>query len=637
MITRVPTYNTYMNLVDQTMNLKTKVDLYSYQMTTGIRYQEYSGYGMQAHTIVNLESMLGVTSNYIDSNKIITIENNALTTALESIQSSMTDFKSTLVSAIGMDLESASPDSTGGSLTFGSNNVADYMNTTLTINGVQYTFSNNNTGNNIDISGAQNGTEVMQALQNKLPANPEFSFEGDTFTFPLYTIDGTSSVLEVTGVTTGDPHVMSDDQYNQLTTLQNTAFSTMKMLVDALNTQVNGKYIFGGGETNTAPISFPFGNLEEFQDYYDGENILFPSNPSALMCNKDYTTNDTGAITIASTGGNTGTLTAANAGAFLNEAVNGNAQTTGELTFSTFNNTITATQYGAFNTISEGDSLVISGDGAGANAKVYTVKSISADGKTITVDDSTPIEADLTITPDNTDTAQTVNFQTSLPVGTILNMNGFNDNNLASHIQITGVSADGSTLMFTADPSQIPNTTYQPSKDISMDAETYYEGGSLVSEKVISDNQSITFDITGGDAVFQKMFEALGTIAQGNIVDSFDATQGETGDINTTLNRLNTAMDWVSSSIYSSGVTSQDVNNPDIYTVLAKVNSNSLVLNNVTEMQTTIEANLENSIYSIKNVDQNEAAIMALMAMNNLNASYACLQQVMNISLLNYM
>ena len=426
MITRVPTYNTYMNLVDQTMNLKTKVDLYSYQMTTGIRYQEYSGYGMQAHTIVNLESMLGVTSNYIDSNKIITIENNALTTALESIQSSMTDFKSTLVSAIGMDLESASPDSTGGSLTFGSNNVADYMNTTLTINGVQYTFSNNNTGNNIDISGAQNGTEVMQALQNKLPANPEFSFEGDTFTFPLYTIDGTSSVLEVTGVTTGDPHVMSDDQYNQLTTLQNTAFSTMKMLVDALNTQVNGKYIFGGGETNTAPISFPFGNLEEFQDYYDGENILFPSNPSALMCNKDYTTNDTGAITIASTGGNTGTLTAANAGAFLNEAVNGNAQTTGELTFSTFNNTITATQYGAFNTISEGDSLVISGDGAGANAKVYTVKSISADGKTITVDDSTPIEADLTITPDNTDTAQTVNFQTSLPVGTILNMNGFN-------------------------------------------------------------------------------------------------------------------------------------------------------------------------------------------------------------------
>lgn len=637
MITRVPTYNTYMNLVDQTMNLKTKVDLYSYQMTTGIRYQEYSGYGMQAHTIVNLESMLGVTSNYIDSNKIITIENNALTTALESIQSSMTDFKSTLVSAIGMDLESASPDSTGGSLTFGSNNVADYMNTTLTINGVQYTFSNNNTGNNIDISGAQNGTEVMQALQNKLPANPEFSFEGDTFTFPLYTIDGTSSVLEVTGVTTGDPHVMSDDQYNQLTTLQNTAFSTMKMLVDALNTQVNGKYIFGGGETNTAPISFPFGNLEEFQDYYDGENILFPSNPSALMCNKDYTTNDTGAITIASTGGNTGTLTAANAGAFLHEAVNGNAQTTGELTFSTFNNTITATQNGAFNTISEGDSLVISGDGAGANAKVYTVKSISADGKTITVDDSTPIEADLTITPDNTDTAQTVNFQTSLPVGTILNMNGFNDNNLASHIQITGVSADGSTLTFTANPSQIPNTTYQPSKDITLEAESYYEGGSLVSKKVISDNQSITFDITGGDAVFQKMFEALGTIAQGNIVDSFDATQGETGDINTTLNRLNTAMDWVSSSIYSSGVTSQDVNNPDIYTVLAKVNSNSVVLNNVTEMQTTVEANLENSIYSIKNVDQNKAAIMALMAMNNLNASYACLQQVMNISLLNYM
>ncbi len=637
MITRVPTYNTYLNMVQQTTNLKTKIDLYSYQMTTGIRYQEYSGYGMQAHTMVNLESMLGVTQSYLDNNKVINIENNTISTALEGINETISDFKSTLTSAIGMDLDSASPDITGGSITFGSNNVADYMNTTLTVNGVQYTFSNNDTGNNIDISAAQNGTDVMQALQNKLPANSSFTFEENTFSFPLYTIDGPSTVLQVTGVTTGDAHSMSDDQYNQLTILQNTAFSTLKMLTDALNTQVNGKYIFGGGTANTAPINFPFGNLEEFQAYYDGENILFPSNPSALMCNKTYDSNDTGAITIASTGGNTGTLTAANAGAFLHEAINANAQNVGELNFSTFNNTITSTQYGAFNTIGEGDTLVIGGDGAGTNAKVYVVKSVSSDGKTITVDDSTPIAEDLTITPDSTVADESITFSTSLPVGTVLNLDGFNDNNLASHIQITGVSADGSTLTFTADPSLIPNTTYQPSKDISLNAETYYQGGSLTSEKRISDNQSITFDITGGDAVFQKMFEALGTIAQGNIVSSFDATQGETGDINTTLNRVNDAMDLIQSAIYSSGVSDSYETNPDIYTVLAKVNANSVVLNNVSEMQTTVKANLQNSIYSIKNVDQTEAAIMALMATNNLNASYACLQQVMNVSLLNYM
>lgn len=637
MITRVPTYNTYLNMVQQTTNLKTKIDLYSYQMTTGIRYQEYSGYGMQAHTMVNLESMLGVTQSYLDNNKVINIENNTISTALEGINETISDFKSTLTSAIGMDLDSASPDITGGSITFGSNNVADYMNTTLTVNGVQYTFSNNDTGNNIDISAAQNGTDVMQALQNELPANSSFTFEENTFSFPLYTIDGPSTVLQVTGVTTGDAHSMSDDQYNQLTILQNTAFSTLKMLTDALNTQVNGKYIFGGGTANTAPINFPFGNLEEFQAYYDGENILFPSNPSALMCNKTYDSNDTGAITIASTGGNTGTLTAANAGAFLHEAINANAQNVGELNFSTFNNTITSTQYGAFNTIGEGDTLVIGGDGAETNAKVYVVKSVSSDGKTITVDDSTPIAEDLTITPDSTVADESITFSTSLPVGTVLNLDGFNDNNLASHIQITGVSADGSTLTFTADPSLIPNTTYQPSKDISLNAETYYQGGSLTSEKRISDNQSITFDITGGDAVFQKMFEALGTIAQGNIVSSFDATQGETGDINTTLNRVNDAMDLIQSAIYSSGVSDSYETNPDIYTVLAKVNANSVVLNNVSEMQTTVKANLQNSIYSIKNVDQTEAAIMALMATNNLNASYACLQQVMNVSLLNYM
>ena len=636
-MTRVPTYNSYMNMVAQTTALKSQLDLYSYQTTTGIRYQEYSGYGMQANSIVNLESMLGVTSNYMENNKIVTIENNAISTALSTIQDTLTDFKSLLVSASGMDLDKTSTDVTGGQIVFGNDAPTAYLNQTLTVNGIQYTFTNNNTGNNIDISGATNASDVLQALENKLPANSEFTFENNTFTYPLYTIDGVSSVLNVDGVTTGDIYSISADQYNTLQTLQTNAFTSLKMLVDALNLNVNGKYVFGGGASTDSPVNFPFSSLEEFQAYYDGENILYPDNPAALMSNREFDADDTGALTFASTGGNTGTITAANAGAFLSPAVNANAQNTGTLTFDSTNNTINATQYGAFNTITAGDTLVINGDGAGTNAQVYVVKSVSADGKTITVDDSTPINADMTVAPDNTNPDTTVTFSTSLPFDTVLNLEGFSDINLPDHIQITGVSEDGTTLMFTADPGRIPNTTVAVSKDWSLTSSSYYQGGSLASEKVISDNQSITFDITGGDPVFQKIFEALGKIAQGNLIDTSNPLEGEDLDINTTLNRITDALDLVDSAQYSKGSSPNGKINPDLYTILAKTDSNSIVLNNVSESQTQLQTNLQNSIYTLKNVDQSEAAIMALMAANNLNASYACLQEVMSVSLLNYL
>ena len=149
-MTRVPTYNSYMNMVSQTTALKSQLDLYSYQTTTGIRYQEYSGYGMQANSIVNLESMLGVTSNYMENNKIVSIENSAISTALTTIQETLSDFKSLLVSASGMDLDKTSTDVTGGKIVFGNDDPTAYLNQTITVNGIQYTFSNNNTGNNID-------------------------------------------------------------------------------------------------------------------------------------------------------------------------------------------------------------------------------------------------------------------------------------------------------------------------------------------------------------------------------------------------------------------------------------------------------------------------------------------------------
>ncbi len=641
-MTRVPTYNSYMNMLSQTMNTKANLDLYNFQALTGLKSPTYSGYGMSASSIVGNEAALGITKNFMENNKILTTEVKAVNTSLEAISKAVNDFKSLLTNFSGMDLEKITPDYTGGEITFGSNEDV-YAGTTLTVNGQVYTFTNNgdNTGNNIDLStltpGSDTyGADVMNALKEKLQTSdaanfPDFTFDGNKFEFPLYTIDGESSVLDASGVTTGKPHTMNDEQYRNMKELQTMAFTTMTALVDSLNIFANGKYLFGGGVSTQAPIDFPFKTLDEFQSYYDGLNITYPTNSSADLSTYNVGASMTGAIELINNGGNKGTIKATN-GSFLTPSISANESTTGDLTFNSDKNTIKATQYGAFNTIKPGDSIVISDAGDTHNG-AYIVKSVSADGKTITFEDSTPIRADDTIA--NGGGAQ---FSKSFPVGAVINMEGF-DNNISPQVQVTGISADGTELYVSMDPARWPETsqTIEASSRWKLDSNSYYRGGELISEKRVNDNQSITLDVNANDPVFEQMFRALGMIAQGNLVDTRNPLDGGTGiDPNETLNRVTEALDLINDALYSGGRNS-DLKNPDLYTVQAKMNSNTIILNSVEENLTLVSNNLQTNIDSLKNVDKEEAGVKALLALNQLNASYSVLQAAMSTSLLNYL
>lgn len=642
-MTRIPTYATYMGMLNQTQKTKAQLDLYTFQAQSGLKSPTYAGYGMSAYSIVNMEASLGVTSNFMENNKILTTEVKTVNTSLESISKSINDMKSMLTSFSGMDLEDITPDYTGGEVTFGSNDDV-YAGTTITINDKQYTFTNNgdNTGNNIDLSGltpgGENyGAEVMNALKDKLQVTdpgivPDLKFEGNKLTTPLYTINGESSVLDVSGVTTGKAHTMNDEQYQKMKELQTTAFNTMKSLVDSLNTFVNGKYLFGGGVTTQAPVDFPFKNLEEFQAYFDGINIKYPTNSSANLSNYGVNGKEIGDIQLINNGGNKGTIKIDNPnGSFLTPSFTANDKTTGDLTFNTDKNTVKATEYGAFNTIKPGDTLVIGDAGATHNGS-YIVKSVSADGKTITFEDSTPVRADDTIADGGGAT-----FSKSFPVGSVVDMQGFG-NNVSSQVQVTGVSPDGKELYVTMDPSRWPAGTENiaGSSKWNIQSHSYYQGGDLTSEKHVSDNQSITLDVNAKDGAFERMFRALGEIAQGNLVDTRNPLEGADVDPKETLQRVTDALDLITDAIYSGG-RNADSKNADLYTVQAKMNSNSLVLNSVQENLTLVVKNMQNNIDSLKNVDQTEASVKALLALNNLNASYSVLQSAMSVSLLNYL
>lgn len=642
-MTRVPTYASYMSLMNQTMKNKSQFELYNFQSITGLKSPTYSGYGMSAYSIVNLESSLGVTSNFLENNKLLEIELKTMNTSMQAINDAVSDFKSMMNSFSGSDIDKLTPDYTGGELTFTNNDEASYLGRTITINDTQYTFANNGTGNNIDISGisGDSGTDgyaekVMQALKDKIdPAGtyPDFEFDGATFKFPLYTINGGSTILNAPGVETGEPYTMNQDQAHNLQQLQNTAFTTMQMLVDALNVSANGKYLFGGGNATQSPINFPFKSLEEFQSYYDGINIKFPTNSAANLCNRTVDASKTGGLTIDKVDGNQFTITPDKAGGFLEPAVAANPETTGTLSFDADKNTLNATQYGAFNTIKAGDTLVIGGTANNNNSLV--VKSVSADGKTITFED-TPghnIVAEGAIA-DPTG----VTISTSYPVGAVIEMNGMGSN-VAPRVQVTGVNADG-TLNVTADPGYfnadttvIPNTSKW-----TMSTTSYYTGGSASIDRMISQNQSISMDVTANDGAFEKLFRALGQVAQGNLVDTRNpadidglVNENKAYDIITEANKM------LLSAVDDSGETTKSGTNSSLYAITAKLSANYVLLNSTNENLTLVQNNLQTSVDSLKNVNKEEAAVKALLAQNNLAASYSVLQNAMSMSLLNYL
>ena len=645
---RVPTYNSYMNLLNRSLSTKAQIDLYSYQATTGLKSPTYSGYGVNAYNIVNIEAALGVTQNFMENNKVLDTELKAMNTAMQSINDSISDFKSMLNSFGASDTDKMNPDQTGGEITFTDNNEATYLGKTITINGIKYTFADNDDENtNIDLSAIQgdSGTEgyaekVMELLKDKIdPAgtNKDYIFEENKFSFPLYTINGSSTILSADGVELGDAYAMNQDKASALKDLQNSAFATMLALADSLNTSAGGRYLFGGGNASNAPVNFPFKTLEEFQAYYDGINIKFPDSASAILSNMTFTAEDTGELTISRIEGNNYNISTEKDGGFLNKVAEGGAQSTGDVTFDADKNTITATEYHAFQSIKPGDTLVVGRGGDGSDDLSLIVKSVSEDGKTITFEDvdghTIPESANGTVT-----NGVGLTFSTSFPVGAVIEMDGMG-NNVAERVQVVSINTDGS-LNVTADPNYFnaDTVTIPSSSKWSLGTSSYYQGGNVDTERLISSNQSIVMNINAGDSAFEKLFRSLGQIAQGNMVDSRDLSQEFDGlvDSNFASDTISNAINLLQSAIDNSG----DLNptsTSSLNGITAKLSSDYVRLSNNTENLTLASTNLENSVGDLKNTDQTEAVVKALMASNNLQASYSILNNLMNLSLVNYL
>ncbi len=608
---RVPTYASYMSLVNQTMKTKAMANMYSYQATTGIKYANYAGYGMKASNIVNMESSLAVTQNFIDNNTVLNTSVKTMSTVLENIEDSVSSFKSQLNNAMSA-------------------------------------FSN---------------------LSNGSPITPEVSAS--------------------------------------LSELQTVAFSALALVADALDQSVAGKYIFGAGSSG-APVDFPYATLEDFQKDYDGIFISYPLTENAVLSSRSVNYASSGALNISASslvinGGATttgdltlsatnNTLTATVAGAFndlsagdtivlddggtqttytissvsgggtvltfnenvaadavylsgtgvtiteplpdnefllsaangfLTPVIEGGVNTTGNLFFSANDDTLHAEVYGAFNTIHSGDTLMFDDNGT---KKAYTVASVSADGKTITFADD--ITADQTIA-DGTG----VTISTSFALGTVLDFKG--STGVPERMQVLGMNDSGELLVradsaqFTSLPTSIPVSSHW-----SLTSDSYYVGGAAKETFRISDNQTITLDINANDKVFTKLFRAFGMVAQGNIIQT-DAS-GNVTNVDEFRALMNDAALMLQSAIDNNG-RALTGKNETLSVCVSKISADYVTLNNVANSLEALKNNLADNIYDIKNVDQTEAAAKLLFANNSLEASYQVLSSTLDLSLLNFL
>jgi flagellin-like hook-associated protein FlgL len=174
--------------------------------------------------------------------------------------------------------------------------------------------------------------------------------------------------------------------------IQEDAFRALKDIQNLLNTEADGRYVFGGGTLRTEPVSFGLSTVAAFQEKYDGARVTFPTTRSAHL--EDF-----------SISRNSQTLNPAYLTFEQADAGTGKSR---------INSTVDQ-----FSNIEAGTTITISGTVDGLNDGVYTVDSVDPNGLWIDVrteqltDEATPVFATFTYpNPDNL--LETATFSTDV-------------------------------------------------------------------------------------------------------------------------------------------------------------------------------------------------------------------------------
>lgn len=467
---------------------------------------------------------------------------------------------------------------------------------TNVLKGATGEFSNLKAGEKMKIegTGANDGYKTIESI----------SLDGSTVTFK-------EQVVTEAPVTTAKAHQSLD---TGTITAQSNAGTVIQ------NFTVNKNQLRVAGQTLEALNANTFANVKAGQNitindklYYvkdvsdDGKTLTFSGNvPDAA----DWTGTTVEFATRSDTRG------------FITDSLKGSALQTGDIGFYAKDNAMKAAVKGAFSSYKTGDTLVV--QGADGNDRMYIVKSVSADGRTVSFDDSTPVAEDMNITNGKQITdGKGITIGKSYPVGATVDL-GKTSGAYNGKYTVTGVSDDGKTLTVkTKDFPEYGAEETFATADVA--TYSYYDGGYLKTTYRVSETSAFSNDVTAASSAFEKLFRAMGEIAQGNLLDA-DNPESAHARVSDALNILDASLNANSKE-----------KNGDITSIQYSVISKLDLVKTTIESQTASKEALTTYINNMTQVDKTEAATYLLQAKQDLEVSYSVLSAINRLSLLQYL
>lgn len=467
---------------------------------------------------------------------------------------------------------------------------------TNVLKGATGEFSNLKAGEKMKIegTGANDGYKTIESI----------SLDGSTITFK-------EQVVTEAPVTTAKAH-------QSLDTGTITAQSNAGTVIQSFT--VNKAQLTVAGQTLKALNANTFANVKAGQNitindklYYvkdvsdDGKTLTFSGNvPDAA----DWTGTTVEFATRSDTRG------------FITDSLKGSALQTGDIGFYAKDNAMKAAVKGAFSSYKTGDTLVV--QGADGNDRMYIVKSVSADGRTVSFDDSTPVAEDMNITNGKQITdGKGITIGKSYPVGAIVDL-GKTSGAYNGKYTVTGVSDDGKTLTVkTKDFPEYGAEETFATADVA--TYSYYNGGYLKTTYRVSETSAFSNDVTAASSAFEKLFRAMGEIAQGNLLDA-DNPESAHARVSDALNILDASLNANSKE-----------KNGDITSIQYSVISKLDLVKTTIESQTASKESLTTYINNMTQVDKTEAVTYLLQAKQDLEVSYSVLSAINRLSLLQYL
>lgn len=467
---------------------------------------------------------------------------------------------------------------------------------TNVLKGATGEFSNLKAGEKMKIegTGANDGYKTIESI----------SLDGSTVTFK-------EQVVTEAPVTTAKAH-------QSLDTGTITAQSNAGTVIQSFT--VNKDQLTVAGQTLEALNANTFANVKAGQNitindklYYvkdvsdDGKTLTFSGNvPDAA----DWTGTTVEFATRSDTRG------------FITDSLKGSALQTGDIGFYAKDNAMKAAVKGAFSSYKTGDTLVV--QGADGNDRMYIVKSVSADGRTVSFDDSTPVAEDMNITNGKQITdGKGITIGKSYPVGATVDL-GKTSGAYNGKYTVTGVSDDGKTLTVkTKDFPEYGDEETFATADVA--TYSYYDGGYLKTTYRVSETSAFSNDITAASSAFEKLFRAMGEIAQGNLLDA-DNPESAHARVSDALNILDASLNANSKE-----------KNGDITSIQYSVISKLDLVKTTIESQTASKESLTTYINNMTQVDKTEAVTYLLQAKQDLEVSYSVLSAINRLSLLQYL